>query len=205
MKKITYLQSLMLALGVTLLVALGLILYILRDTLAEGSTLLATPLGSVMTEGTSTIPLRLRIVALQVDAKIQQVGRTSAGLMGIPSNFTDVAWYKLGPQPGGTGSAVIAGHLDNALALSGVFKHLGDLRIGDEVDVDTAAAGTIRFRVIRIAVYPYDQVPLDELFKKNDGAYLNLVTCAGVWLKSKKTYDQRLIVYTARIPEGTAN
>lgn len=147
---------------------------------------------------TMSVPSRLRIPLLGIDARVQLVGRTIAGAMATPNNFTDVGWYTGGPRPGEQGSAVITGHLDNALSLDGVFKRLGDLRIGDEVYVDTATGEHVLFRVIKIALYPYQKVPLNEVFSQTDGTYLNLITCAGTWLPKQRSYDHRLVVYTER-------
>ena len=173
--------------------------YILMSS-SSADTALAPPLrfeDSVpVVQATSTLPARLIIPSLSIDARVQHVGRTAAGLMGDPSNFTDVAWYKNGPAPGQEGSAVIGGHLDNALALNGVFKHLSDLKVGQEVEVQTAVGKMLHFRVTRTEIYPYDKVPLNELFTKTGGAYLNLVTCNGTWLPKQRTYDHRLVVYT---------
>lgn len=141
------------------------------------------------------LPLWLRIPALRIDARVQQVGRTAAGLMANPNNFYDVGWYIGGARPGQEGSAVIAGHVDNALGLDGIFKHLNDLVVGDDVYVDTTGE-TLHFRVTRTMIYSYDNVPVNELFTKTDGVYLNLVTCSGTWLFKQRTYDHRLVVYT---------
>ena len=55
--------------------------------------------------------------------------------MGTPSTFYTVAWYSAGPKPGEPGNTVIDGHVNNALGLSGVFEHLGDVQIGDTIEV----------------------------------------------------------------------
>lgn len=141
------------------------------------------------------LPERLSIPEIGVNAAVQHVGLTKKGNMANPSNFTDVAWYKFGPVPGTLGSAVMAGHLDNALALDGVFKKLNELEIGDEVYV-TAEDGTkLRFKVTDAQVYPYDNAPLEKIFNAKDAKRLNLITCAGIWLKAEKTYSERLVVY----------
>ncbi|MDB5225741.1 MAG: class sortase [Candidatus Adlerbacteria bacterium] len=141
------------------------------------------------------LPERLRIPALGIDAHVKQVGINEAGNMATPGNFTDAGWYKYGTVPGFEGSAVMDGHVDNALALDGVFKHLGDLAPGDEIYVDTASSTPLRFVVVRVESYAAAEVPLDELFNKKGGAYLHLVTCDGAWIKDKKEYDRRLVVY----------
>jgi sortase A len=141
-------------------------------------------------------PARLQIPALGIDAAVQYVGVTKAGNMGVPNNFTDVAWYKYGTPPGERGSAVIDGHVDNGLGLDGVFKHLGDIKAGDDVYVLRKNGGKIHYVVTSIATYPYKAVPTDLVFSRQDTARLNLITCEGTWVKNDKTYDERLIVYT---------
>jgi LPXTG-site transpeptidase (sortase) family protein len=111
-----------------------------------------------------------------------------------------VAWYKLGARPGQPGSAVIAGHLDNALSLKGVFFHLDKLKAGDTVSVQTRDGSEAVFQVIGSQVYDYKGDAASEVFTSSDGkAYLNLVTCDGVWIQSEKSYDQRLVVFTTLV------
>lgn len=141
-------------------------------------------------------PIRLRVPELDIDAHIQEVGVNHLGNMASPSNFTDVGWYKYGTPPGFTGSAVITGHVDNALALDGVFKRLGELTVGDDIYIEKKDGGELHFRVVEIQKYPYTRVPLKILFSRRDVPRLNLITCGGIWLPHEKSYDERLIVYT---------
>ena len=66
-------------------------------------------------------PTFLVIPALGVRASVEKVGLTPQNAMANPSSFKTVAWFRLGIEPGATGSAVIAGHLDNALDARGGF------------------------------------------------------------------------------------
>ncbi len=143
-------------------------------------------------------PRRLIIPSIGVDADVQHVGINESGNMMVPSNFTDVGWYKYGVTPGGRGSAVIAGHVDNGLGLSGVFKRLNELQEGDEVLVESAQGSSTRFIVTSSRSYPYTEVPVDILFNQAGSPRLNLITCEGAWVSSEKTYDQRLVVFTRR-------
>lgn len=144
-------------------------------------------------------PVRLRVPVLGIDAHVQEVGVTSSGNMATPNNFTDVGWYKYGTPPGFHGSAVLAGHVDNGLALPGVFKRLNELAVGDDLYVETQDGSEALFRVVEIQTYPYTHVPRDVLFARTDTARLNLVTCEGTWVSGERTYDQRLVVYTELI------
>lgn len=140
-------------------------------------------------------PARLMIPRLKIDAVVQEVGITKEGNMGVPSNFTDVAWYKYGVAPGGRGSAVIAGHVDNGLGLSGVFKNLNELEAGDKIHVKRVDGTYANFVVTGKRSYPYDAVPTEVIFNPSGSPRLNLITCGGSWLQSEKTYDERLVVY----------
>ncbi len=141
-------------------------------------------------------PVRLIIPALAIDAHVQEVGINGKGNMAVPSNYTDVAWYKYGPTPGEIGSAVIGGHVDNALGLAGVFKRLEGIQIGDDIYIDTKSGKRLHFIVRNVESYHYTQVPTELLFNLDDTARLNLVTCGGSWVKEDETYSQRLVVYT---------
>ncbi len=140
------------------------------------------------------LPSRLQIPALSIDAHVQQVGVNGAGNMSAPSNFTDVAWYKYGTKPGQEGSAVMAGHVDNGLALSGVFKHLSDIKAGDDIYVVTDTGANLHFVVSSVDSYEYKDVPTTQVFMENDKAYLKLLTCTGDWVPGDRTYDRRLVV-----------
>ncbi len=141
-------------------------------------------------------PERLLIPKLDIDADIQYVGVAASGNMAVPNNFTDVGWYRYGPLPGQKGSAVIDGHVDNALGLDGVFKHLDRLQKGDDIYVQTKGGLKLHFKVERVETYGYKDVPGELLFGRTDKRRLNLITCGGSWVKSEKTYDERVVVYT---------
>jgi len=120
--------------------------------------------------------------------------------MATPGNYTDVGWYKYGAVPGFAGSAVMDGHVDNALALDGVFKRLGELRVGDEIFVDTASSTKLRFVVVEVASYAVADVPLERIFNAKDASHLNLITCTGEWSRDTQEYAERLVVYATLAP-----
>lgn len=145
-------------------------------------------------------PARLIIPSLGVDTHVQYVGITAAGNMAVPSNFTDVGWYRYGTVPGQRGSAVVAGHVDNAIGLAGVFKRLEELDVGAEVFVETKGGERLRFLVTDAETYGYRDVPVERVFNQGDARRLNLVTCGGSWIQSERSYDERLVVYTVLAP-----
>lgn len=143
-------------------------------------------------------PTRLIIPAIGVDANIQSVGLfwNGDGSMGIPTNFTDVGWYNGGPLPGMPGSAVIDGHLDGKYIREAVFYNLKKLVAGDLVEVVDGRGKTWRFKVLRVAAYAYNATATDVFSGDVSSARLNLITCGGSWIKSRKSYDTRTVVFT---------
>jgi len=156
----------------------------------------APPEQMVELPGPEEVPVRLRIPALGVNALVQHVGITESGAMATPKGFQDAGWYKYGVTPGGSGSAVIAGHVDNGLGLAGVFSRLHELREGDEIFVVRADGSDVRFLVSGKRSYPHDAAPTDIIFNPAGSPRLNLITCEGTWLSDTRTYDQRLVVFT---------
>ena len=61
---------------------------------------------------------------------------------------------------------------------------------------------TMHFRVIRLASYPPQQAPVQEIFGDTSGTYLNLITCAGTWIASQGQTTLRLVVYTSLASSG---
>ncbi len=116
--------------------------------------------------------------------------------MGIPTNFTDVGWYKEGPVPGALGSAVIDGHLDGKDTPEAVFYNLDKLQPGDVVEVLDAKGKTLKFRVLETKTYDHDAISTEVFIGDTSKHLLNLITCAGSWDKTKKLYDKRVVVFT---------
>jgi LPXTG-site transpeptidase (sortase) family protein len=144
-------------------------------------------------------PVALSIAAIGVRADVQKVGITYAGNMAVPHNYVDVGWYKYGTVPGDTGSAVIAGHVDNGFGTPAVFKRLSELHQGDDIYVTMHGGRTLHFKVTDMQIYPYQDGPLEKIFNARDAVRLNLITCAGTWIPAAKTNDKRLVVYTTLV------
>lgn len=130
-----------------------------------------------------------------VNAKVVSVGVTKEGNMDVPGNIYDVGWYSKGAKPGAKGTAVLAGHLDNAGGEPGVFAKLKDLVAGDVVKIVSPDGNEIRFKVTKTKLYGAADKPT-EVFTSSSGSHLNLITCTGSWDKNKSQYDKRLVVFT---------
>jgi sortase A len=149
-------------------------------------------------ETIASYPSKISIPAIGVDAHIQRVGISKHGTMAVPTNYTDVGWYRYGTIPGNVGSAVMAGHLDNGLSLPGVFKNLKDLKTGDDIIIETESGTNIHFKVTDISSLAYDTKVTESVFGKTNTPTLKLITCEGTWNPEKKTYSDRLVLTAER-------
>lgn len=148
---------------------------------------------------TSGLPIHLSIEKINIDAVLEFVGLTEEDAVDIPKGPINPAWFELGPRPGEIGNAIIVGHYgwkDNTPA---VFDHLNKLSTGDKISVRDDQGVTHTFVVREIRTYAQNAVA-QEVFISGDGkAHLNLITCGGVWDKAKKSYADRLVVFTDKI------
>ncbi len=157
-----------------------------------------TNVADISVKNTNVFNRRLTIPALEIDAKIQDVGITSKGNMSTPNNFFDVGLYKYGPLPGEMGSAVIAGHVNNGFGFDAVFGDLKNIKEGDAIYVEIEKGTKIHFVVTSTSIYDYN-APAPEVFEQSDGAYLKLITCTGNWISDLRTHDKRLVVNATKV------
>jgi LPXTG-site transpeptidase (sortase) family protein len=143
--------------------------------------------------------MKLTIPSIKVNAKMGELGINAKGNMAAPRTFADVGWYKYGTFPGKLGSAVIAGHVDNGVAMPAVFAHLNKLQVGDDIYINTNKDTKLHFVVTGSKVYPYDSAPA-EVFNDKSGKLIRLITCTGNFIKELRTHAERLVV-TAQLVE----
>ncbi len=189
-------------------IALAYILYAVTTTYtaapapkaAKVSPSTTTPPVTTTKKDPIGLPVRLVIPKLDIDANIMQLGLTKEGNMDVPDDLINTGWYKYGPRPGQTGSAVIAGHLEGVKE-DGVFINLHKLIKGDVVSVKDDNGTDISFTVRETKLYDQHERPT-EVFNNTDGSYLNLITCTGTWNTAEQRYSKRLVVFTERSNEA---
>jgi sortase (surface protein transpeptidase) len=146
-------------------------------------------------------PVRLVIPAIGVDAPITTIATDATGALVPPTSTALVGWFAAGPPPGGTGPALLAGHVDSR-AGPGVFFHLRDLRAGDRVDVVRADGSVAAFTVTGRVDAAKTAFPTDLVYAPTPGPELRLVTCGGAFDHTARSYLDNVIV--AALPaDGT--
>lgn len=161
---------------------------------ALGTSLASSSAPLVETAKSPFTPTKLSIPSLGVRANVEPVGVRADGAMGIPEDYMNVSWYALGGKPGGEGSVVFAGHVNNSLTKAGIFAHLSQIDLGDYITVSGAEGKAVVYKVTDIAEYPADEAPAAEIFKTDGSPKLVLITCEGDWVPEERTFDKRLVV-----------
>ena len=169
------------------------VLYMPRPVVQN--SLPATPVQSAQAH--AGVPVAISVPSLAVNAPVDPMGIAANGDMESPTVAARTGWYKLGPRPGSVGSAVIAGHFGRwNSGEPSVFDNLHKLRPGDVVTVQDEAGIDAAFIVRETRIFGRDD-DATAIFTSTDGkAHLNLITCHGKWDAAKKTYSDRLVVFT---------
>ena len=144
-------------------------------------------------------PGALAIPELGVESPLLRLDKRPDGRMQVPGDFSLAGWYVRGPAPGQTGPAVIAGHLDSRRGPA-VFARLGELAEGDEILVRRGDGHVVRFTVSRVASYPKDAFPTEEVYGNTEGPELRLITCDGDFDRRSRSYAENLVVYAVADP-----
>ncbi|MFJ1599825.1 class F sortase [Streptomyces sp. NPDC088261] len=140
-------------------------------------------------------PERLRIPALRVDTPLTDLALTPDGSLEVPpADHANLAgWYRDGPSPGAQGTAIVAGHVDNARGPA-VFYALGSLRKGHRIEVTRQDGRTAEFTVDAVEVYRNEDFPDRKVYGAADRPELRLITCGGGF--SKRTgYQGNVVAY----------
>ncbi|MCM0674379.1 class F sortase [Micromonospora phytophila] len=147
-------------------------------------------------------PTRIRIPRIGVDAPTTPLGLDRNQQIAVPPfNQPDTAgWYKLGPSPGETGTAVVVGHVDSRATGRAVFFRLGALKPKDTIEVLRKDGKKARFIVDGVARYPKTKLPLKQVYGHTGKAQLRVITCGGSYDKAAKSYRDNIVVFATLVP-----
>jgi LPXTG-site transpeptidase (sortase) family protein len=156
----------------------------------------------ISTKGTTTEeirskPIRLVIPSIKLDTTfVPPLGLNPDQTVSVPDNYNQVGWYSGGVTPGEIGSAVILGHVDSRLGPA-VFYSLGQVKVGDEIQITRADNIVSTFVVTELKRYPQTDFPTEQVYGPSNKAVLRLVTCTGIFDRGVKRYSQNLVVYAS--------
>ncbi len=140
-------------------------------------------------------PARVRVKGARIDAEVVPVGVADGGQMELPEHPDVVGWYRHGPAPGdGSGSAVLAGHVDSIDHGLGQLARLRETEVGDDVIVRTAAGSKARYVVTSVVRTPKAELPVADIFRRDGEERLVLITCGGEFDSSRGSYEDNIVV-----------
>ncbi len=117
------------------------------------------------------------------------------GALSVPGTTAEVGLYRDGPTPGQPGPALLAAHVDDAAGVPGIFYRLGDVKVGDLVQITRADASHLTFTVDRVQAFRKSAFPTELVYKGDPNrSELRLVTCGGP-TDSRNEYRDNLVVF----------
>ena len=152
-------------------------------------------------------PTRIGIPSIGVDASIVVMGLDAENYPEVPNTGDEVAWYTFSAPPGRGSNAVFSGHVDWyywGQPGEGVFYHLRELEIGDEISLDLEDGTQLRYSVTGNVATAYNDPNVVEVMDPTSKDVLTLITCGGTWQKDYSNpnggnYSHRVIVRAERV------
>jgi sortase A len=132
-------------------------------------------------------PSRIVIPSIKLDSKVVEVGIVmDKGKPAWDTAAFAVGFHRGSALPGTPGNTVMNGHISSPVSHKGdVFRHLPEVRIGDEIDVYVGDK-KVAYDVTELRVVPPTAI---DVLKPTPDATLTLITCY-----PDNVYTSRLIV-----------
>ncbi|MEU6913543.1 class F sortase [Streptomyces olindensis] len=140
-------------------------------------------------------PDRIRIPAIRVNAPLTGLGLTRTGSLDVPpaARKNLAGWYEAGTTPGEKGTAIVAGHVDNAEGPA-VFYALGALAKGSTIEVDRRDGSVAVFTVDAVEVYAAKDFPDEKVYGAAHRPELRVITCGGGYSRGTG-YQGNVVVF----------
>ncbi|MGW0334887.1 class F sortase [Streptomyces sp. NPDC003011] len=147
-----------------------------------------------------SVPDRVRIPSIQVDAPVMAVGLDADGWVGAPppEDPNLAGWFTGAVTPGEKGTAVVVGHVDNKQGPA-VFYGLGALKQGNRVEIARQDGKTAVFEIYGIEVFEKNNFPGDRVYGSKGSPELRVITCGGGF-SEQNGYDGNVVAF-ARLVE----
>ncbi len=144
-------------------------------------------------------PVRIEIPDIRATSDLTDLFLNPDGTLQAPKDYQQVGWFADGSLPGATNTspAIFAGHVDSFQGPA-VFYDLDKLKPGAQVRVTQANKAVAVYVVTASAQYEKKSFPAAQIYRDRTESQIVLITCTGVFDKSKQSYAENLVV-TARL------
>ncbi|MFF0792201.1 class F sortase [Streptomyces spiralis] len=149
-----------------------------------------------------SVPDRVRIPLIQVDAPVTPVGVDADGWVAAPppDDPNLAGWFNGAVTPGEKGTAVIDGHVDNRNGPA-VFYGLGSLKKGNHIDIHREDGRTAVFEVYGVEVFQKADFPGERVYGSKGTPELRVITCGGGYTK-QTGYAGNVVVFARLVEVG---
>jgi LPXTG-site transpeptidase (sortase) family protein len=115
--------------------------------------------------------------------------------MEAPKNWNEAGWYFKSSYPGSVGNLVINGHYDDNYGRLAAFGELKNINPGDKVKITDKYNKDFLYEINEVFLVSIDDPDRLSILKNTDSKReLTMITCGGVWIPGKSTYNNRLVV-----------
>jgi sortase (surface protein transpeptidase) len=140
------------------------------------------------------IPVHISIPAIGVSAPVIPLRRNRDHTLQVPKNFARAGWFLGGPEPGETGPAIVAGHVDSKTGPA-VFYRLRALLPGDRIKITLADRTVVRFVVTWGIAVQKKRFPWQRVAGGTAQPALRVITCDGAFDRSTGHYVDNYVVF----------
>jgi sortase (surface protein transpeptidase) len=143
----------------------------------------------------ASMPTRLNINKISVNAPVVPLGLEKDGSLATPNSAVTAGWYRNSPTPGELGPSVIVGHVDYVNYGPAVFWDLSKLTPGDTFEVERKDGTKAKFKVDSVEAYPQANFPTEKVYGNINHAGIRLITCGGAWNEQTHHYSENTVVF----------
>jgi LPXTG-site transpeptidase (sortase) family protein len=134
--------------------------------------------------------------SVNIDIELIEVGVAEDGSLETPKDWSKGGWYKKGAKAGELGNIIINAHYDDNYGRPAAFWQLKNLNLNDKVTVVDELGNSFNYTVVDIYFVDINDPNRLDVLKSHDTSKptMTLITCGGVWLPGRSTYNKRLVV-----------
>ena len=146
------------------------------------------------------LPRTIKVDDINLYARVLPMGVNADSSMQAPINIFDSGWYSASAKPGENGAMVIDGHASGP-SRQGLFAYIDTLRKGQRIEIERGDGEIFVYEVVAHETIPLGQVDMEKVLSTygDSSQSLNLITCAGTWIRESGSFTDRAVVYTVRI------
>ena len=141
-------------------------------------------------------PIQLALPSIGLTAPLLGLGTDGRGLPELPpfSQPRTAGWLRDSAIPGAAGTAVLVGHVDTRTGPA-VFWGLSTVKPGAPVEVGRLDGSTALFDVDEVRYFDRAVFPVARVYAPAADAQLRIVTCGGVYDRTRREYSGNVVVF----------